>query len=166
VRQLKVSFRISKTQHTKHDTVQQFQVQPYCVFRPSVNTQVSIAVLLSRLTGCPFAARSGGHAAFSGASSSAGGISIWLKDMNAVTLKADKSVTSVEPGNNWLSVYSAPEPYGLATIGGHASSIGVGGFVLGGGISYHSNLYGWALDNVQSFEVSKISIGHQPPRGI
>ncbi len=74
--------------------------------------------------------------------------------MNAVTLNADKSVVTVEPGNNWLAVYSALEPYGLAAIGGRASSIGVGGFVLGGGISYHSNLYGWALDNVQSFEVS------------
>jgi FAD/FMN-containing dehydrogenase len=74
--------------------------------------------------------------------------------MNTVTLNADKSVVSVEPGNNWLAVYSALEPYGLAAIGGRASSIGVGGFVLGGGISYHSNLYGWASDNVQSFEVS------------
>ncbi|KAI2790643.1 hypothetical protein POX_c03489 [Penicillium oxalicum] len=134
-------------------SVQQEEAQPHCVFRPSKNTDVSIAVLLSRLTGCPFAARSGGHAAFKGASSSVGGISIWFKDMKAVTLSADKSVASIEPGNNWLSVYSALEPYGLATVGGRASSIGVGGFVLGGGISYHSNLYGWTSDNVQSFEV-------------
>ncbi|KAF7713390.1 Solanapyrone synthase [Penicillium ucsense] len=132
---------------------QQLEVQPHCVFRPTHNTDVSVAVLLSRFTGCPFAARSGGHAAFKGASSSVGGISIWFKDMTAVTLNADKSVASIEPGNNWLSVYSALEPYGLAAVGGRASSIGVGGFVLGGGISYHSNLYGWALDNVQSFEV-------------
>ncbi|CAG8058291.1 unnamed protein product [Penicillium olsonii] len=134
-------------------SVQQEEVQPHCVFRPSVNTEVSTAVLISRLTGCQFAARSGGHAAFTGASSSPGGISIWLKDMNEVTLNEDKSVASVGPGNNWLSVYSALEPYGLATIGGRASSIGVGGFILGGGISYHSNLYGWACDNVESFEV-------------
>ncbi|KAJ5747721.1 FAD linked oxidase N-terminal [Penicillium nucicola] len=134
-------------------SVQQEEVQPRCVFRPTANTDVSTAVLLSRLTGCEFAARSGGHAAFTGASSRPDGISIWFKDMNQVTLNSDKSVASIGPGNNWLSVYSALEPYGLATVGGRASSIGVGGFVLGGGISYHSNLYGWACDNVQSFEV-------------
>ncbi|CAG8207918.1 unnamed protein product [Penicillium salamii] len=134
-------------------SVQQEEVQPHCVFRPSVNTEVSTAVLLSRLTGCEFAARSGGHAAFTGASSTPGGISIWFKDMNEVTLNEDKSVVSIGPGNNWLAVYSALEPYGLGAVGGRAASIGVGGFVLGGGISYHSNLYGWACDNVQSFEV-------------
>ncbi|CAI7591917.1 unnamed protein product [Penicillium palitans] len=134
-------------------SVQQEEVQPHCVFRPAKNTEVSTAVLLSRLTGCEFAARSGGHAAFTGASSAPGGISIWFKDMNAVTLNADKTVASVGPGNNWLTTYSALESHGLAVIGGRASSIGVGGFVLGGGISYHSNLYGWACDNVESFEV-------------
>ncbi|KAJ5794335.1 hypothetical protein N7457_000934 [Penicillium paradoxum] len=134
-------------------SVQQEEVEPFCVFRPTKNTDVSAAVLLARFTGCHFAARSGGHAAFTGASSAPGGISIWFKDMNAVTLNADKSVASIGPGNNWLSTYSALEPYGLAVVGGRASSIGIGGFVLGGGISYHSNLYGWTCDNTESFEV-------------
>ncbi|KAJ5827593.1 FAD-binding type 2 [Penicillium robsamsonii] len=134
-------------------SVQQEEVQPHCVFRPTKNTEVSTAVLISRLTGCEFAARSGGHAAFTGASSAPGGVSIWFKDMDTITLNEDKTVASIGPGNNWLSTYSFLEPYGLAVIGGRASSIGVGGFVLGGGISYHSNLHGWACDNVESFEV-------------
>ncbi|KAJ5436959.1 FAD-binding type 2 [Penicillium cf. griseofulvum] len=134
-------------------SVQQEEVLPRCVFRPTKNFEVSTAVLLARLTGCEFAVRSGGHAAFTGASSAPGGISIWFKDMKAVTLNEDKTVASIGPGNNWLTTYSALEPYGLAVVGGRASSIGVGGFVLGGGISYHSNLYGWSNDNVQSFEV-------------
>ena len=90
--------------------MQQEEVQAHCVFRPVINTEVSAAVLLSRLTGCEFAARSGGHAAFTGVSSRPGGISIWIKDMNKVTLNSDKSVVSIGPGNNWLSVYSALEP--------------------------------------------------------
>lgn len=73
--------------------------------------------------------------------------------MNEVTLNDDKSVASIQPGNTWLSIYSALEPYGLAVIGGRVASIGVGGYMLGGGISFHSNLYGWACDNVESFEV-------------
>ncbi|KAJ5624231.1 hypothetical protein N7510_000540 [Penicillium lagena] len=134
-------------------SVQQEEVQPRCIFKPSKNTEVSAVVLVSRLTKCPFAAKSGGHAAFAGASNSPGGITIWFTDMNEVTLNADKSVASIGPGNVWGSVYEALEPYGLAVVGGRASSIGVGGFTTGGGISFYSNLYGWAIDNVESFEV-------------
>ncbi|KOC13000.1 FAD binding domain protein, partial [Aspergillus flavus AF70] len=61
---------------------QQAEVRPSCIFKPSVNTDVAIVVLLSQLTRCPFAAKSGGHAAFRGASSSPGGITIWFTDMN------------------------------------------------------------------------------------
>ncbi|RLL96749.1 hypothetical protein CFD26_104680 [Aspergillus turcosus] len=134
-------------------SVQQEEVRPYCIFKPSVNTDVSILVLLSRYTGCPFAIKSGGHAAFAGASSIHGGITVSLKDMSAITLNEDRSVVSFGPGNVWVQVYAALEPYGLAAIGGRVSSIGVGGLTTGGGISYYSNLYGWACDNVESFEV-------------
>ncbi|GES65884.1 FAD binding domain protein [Aspergillus terreus] len=134
-------------------SVQQEEVEPHCVFKPAKDTDVSILVLLSRLTQCPFAAKSGGHAAFAGASSSQGGITVWLKDINAITLNSDRSIASVGPGNTWTDVYSALAPYGLAVIGGRVSEIGVGGLTTGGGISYYSNLYGWAADNVKSFEV-------------
>jgi FAD/FMN-containing dehydrogenase len=123
------------------------------VFQPSTSKEVSIAVLLARLTDCPFAAKSGGHAAFAGASNAPAGISIWLKDLNGISLNGDESVASIGPGNTWRQVYQALEPHGLAVVGGRASTIGVGGFVLGGGISFYANLYGWAVDNVQSFEV-------------
>lgn len=140
-------------------SVQQEDVNPHCVFKPATNKDVAIAVLLSRFTGCPFAAKSGGHAAFAGASNSPGGITIWFKDLSEVTLSEDKSVASVGPGNVWGQVYKALEPHGLATLGGRASDIGVGGLTTGGGISYYSNMYGWVLDNVESFEV-----GHNPLR--
>lgn len=74
--------------------------------------------------------------------------------MNEISLSEDKSVVSIGPGNTWASVYATLEPYGLAAVGARSGSIGVGGFVLGGSISYYSNLYGWACDNVESFEVS------------
>lgn len=137
-------------------SVQQEEVEPHCVFKPAKDTDVSILVLLSRLTQCPFAAKSGGHAAFAGASSSQGGITVWLKDINAITLNSDRSIASVGPGNTWTDVYSALAPYGLAVIGGRVSEIGVGGLTTGGGISYYSNLYGWASDNVKSFEVRRL----------
>ncbi|KAL2812221.1 FAD binding domain protein, partial [Aspergillus granulosus] len=134
-------------------SAQQGEVQPSCIFAPAVDKDVSALVLISQLTDCPFAAKSGGHAAFAGASSIDGGITVLFRDLNEVTLNQDKSIASIGPGNTWGDVYTALEPHGLAVVGGRVANVGVGGLTTGGGISYHSNLYGWALDNVQSFEI-------------
>ncbi|KAL3482368.1 hypothetical protein BJX99DRAFT_252623 [Aspergillus californicus] len=132
---------------------QQEEVDPACIFIPAAATDVSILVLLSRLTSCPFAVKSGGHAAFAGASNIAAGITVLLQDLDGISLNKDKSVASIGPGLTVLEIYSALEPYGLTVVGARTSSIGVGGFTTGGGVSYYSNLAGWACDNVQSYEV-------------
>ncbi|KAF2111253.1 FAD binding domain-containing protein [Lophiotrema nucula] len=134
-------------------SVQQASVDPYCIFKSSTPLDVSTVVLLARLTQCPFAVRSGGHAAFAGASNIQSGITISLQNLNEVVLSEDKSAAAIGPGNVWYDVYTKLEPKGLAVIGGRVAAIGVGGLTLGGGISFFSNIYGWACDNVLSYEV-------------
>ncbi|KAF2139551.1 uncharacterized protein K452DRAFT_310505 [Aplosporella prunicola CBS 121167] len=134
-------------------SLQQATAEPYCIFWPTHAFQVSTTILLSRLTRCPFAVKSGGHAAFAGASSIQGGITIDLHLLNELTLSADKSRISLGPGNTWYDVYTTLEPEGLAAVGGRVAAIGVGGLTLGGGISFFSGLYGWACDNVVNYEV-------------
>lgn len=41
----------------------------------------------------------------------------------------------------------------MAVAGGRSATVGVGGFVLGGGISFWSMRQGWVCDNVKNFEV-------------
>ncbi|KAF2624216.1 FAD binding domain protein [Macroventuria anomochaeta] len=114
-------------------SAQQEAVSPHCIFYPTKALDVSTLVLLSRLTECPFAAKSGGHAAVAGASNIESGI----------TLSADKKAVDVQPGNVWHDVYSGLEEDNFGVVGGHVrSAIGVGGLMLG-----------WACDNVDSFEV-------------
>ncbi|PVH92431.1 FAD binding domain-containing protein [Periconia macrospinosa] len=134
-------------------SVQQEELDPYCIFKPGKAVEVSTVVLLSRLTQCPFTVKSGGHAAFAGASSIQGGIVVALQSLNSVTLSTDKKIASIGPGNIWYDVYTQLEPQNLTVIGGRVAAIGVGGLTLGGGISFFSNIYGWACDNVASFEV-------------
>jgi hypothetical protein len=134
-------------------SVQQASVDPYCVFKPASAAQVSISVLIARLSQCPFAVKSGGHAAFAGASSIEGGITIALERINQITVSKDKKTVAIGPGNLWLDVYTTLQPLDLSVIGGRVSGIGVGGLTLGGGISFFSSLYGWACDNVASYEV-------------
>jgi hypothetical protein len=68
-------------------------------------------------------------------------------------VSGDKKQTSVGTGNKWLDVYSVLEPKGLSVVGGRVADIGVGGLTLGGGISFFSARFGWACDNVNTYEV-------------
>jgi hypothetical protein len=133
---------------------QQQQVpKPECIVKPEKSIDVSTVVLLSRLTQCPFAVRSGGHAAFSGASSVDGGMTVTFERMKDITLSQDKKIAAIQPGNLWYDIYTNLQNDSLAVVGGRVSAIGIGGLTTGGGISYFANEYGWACDNVASFEV-------------
>jgi FAD/FMN-containing dehydrogenase len=114
---------------------------------------VSLAVLTVQVTQCQFAVKSGGHAAFTGASNINDGLTIDLMKLNQVTVSEDKTQTSIGPGNTWFDVYTKLEVMGFSVIGGRVSGIGVGGLTLGGGISFFSGRYGWACDNVNTYEV-------------
>lgn len=131
----------------------QAQVQPHCIFYPSSSSAVSVLVLLSRLTQCPFSVKSGGHGAFAGASSIEGGITVSLRNLNSIALSADRRTASIEPGNTWGLIYSDLAKYDLSVIGGRVTPIGIGGLTTGGGLSFFSNIYGFACDNVASYEV-------------
>ncbi|KAK2768274.1 hypothetical protein FQN54_000127 [Arachnomyces sp. PD_36] len=132
---------------------QQGLVEPHCVFQPSNASDVSTALLVLQEEQCPFAIRSGGHAAFSGASNIDAGVTFDMRAMNATVLSSDRKTAHVGSGAVWKSVFTALEPEKLAVIGGRVSNIGVGGLTLGGGISFFSGQYGWACDNVENYEV-------------
>ncbi|KAM0717763.1 hypothetical protein Q7P37_006095 [Cladosporium fusiforme] len=127
--------------------------KPACVFKAPTKASVSVAVLLSRVTRCRFAARSGGHAAFEDASNIQGGVTISFEKLNDISISSDRSIVTLGPGNDWQRVYSYLAEYDLTAIGGRFGDIGVGGLTTGGGISFWSNLYGWACDNVASYDV-------------
>ncbi|KAK0112796.1 hypothetical protein ONS95_014528 [Cadophora gregata] len=131
---------------------------PSCVVSPTTTVQVSqtvAAINLLRVLGlqCQFAIRSGGHTPWAGAATIQSGIQIDLSAINQVTVAADQKTTSIGPGARWVDVYMKLDALSLAVIGGRAATVGVGGLVTGGGISFFSARYGFAADNVVSFEV-------------
>lgn len=134
-------------------STQQAEVNPYCIFKAPTATSISVAILISRLTQCPFAAKSGGHAAFVGASNIEGGITISLENLNQIQIASDRKTVAVGSGNKWAQVYSTLAKSDLTVIGGRVAPIGTGGLTTGGGISFFSNLYGWACDNVAAYDV-------------
>lgn len=123
----------------------------------NTSNRCSTALLLLKSLSCQFAVKSGGHAAFTGASNIQGGVTIDLVNMNEITVWKDRTQTSIGPGNRWSDIYSKLDPLGLSVIGGRVSDIGIGGLTTGGGISFFSGRYGFACDNVNNYQVRPIS---------
>ncbi|KAF1914540.1 hypothetical protein BDU57DRAFT_519588 [Ampelomyces quisqualis] len=134
-------------------SAQQQEIAPRCVFKPRDARAVSTSILLSRLTQCPFAAKSGGHSAVPGGSNIMGGVTINFEGMTKISVSRDKKTVSFQPGHTWYDIYTALEKYNVTVVGGRVASVGVGGLTLGGGISYFSSMYGLACDNVLSYEL-------------
>lgn len=114
---------------------------------------VAVVVRTSRSTGCPFAVRSGGHSDRPGASNCAGCVTVNLAGLSSVDVDDDDKVARVGAGATWGQVYSRLEPQGLAVVGGRLTSVGVGGLLLGGGLSHFAGMRGWACDGIRSVEL-------------
>ncbi|KAL8752367.1 MAG: hypothetical protein Q9199_005784 [Rusavskia elegans] len=140
-------------QQSRYWSLQQLETLPTCRVTPQIAIDVAITLLITQYFDCPFAVKSGGHAAFAGASNIQGGITIDLGSLRQVEVSKDKTVTKVGAGNRWLDVYSKLDPMGLSVVGGRVAEIGVGGLTLGGGVSFFSGRHGWALDGVTNYEV-------------
>jgi hypothetical protein len=118
-----------------------------------VATTVKALVAASLLKTCQFAVRSGGHTPIPGANNVDDGVTIDLLHMNGTTYNADSKVASILPAARWGSVYAALEPLGRMVAGGRGSTVGVGGFLLGGGISHYAPRVGLSCDNVVNFQI-------------
>ncbi|KAL8873550.1 MAG: hypothetical protein Q9198_007007, partial [Flavoplaca austrocitrina] len=140
-------------QQNRYWSAQQQETLPACRVAPKNAVDVAISLLVTKYLDCPFAVKSGGHAAFAGASNIQGGLAFDLSNLRQVEVSRDRAVTKVGAGNRWVDVYSKLDPLGLSVIGGRVADIGVGGLTLGGGISFFSGRHGWALDSVRNYQV-------------
>lgn len=77
-----------------------------------------------------------------------------MEKLKEITLSDDKKTVKVQPGNNWGDLLTALSTTNVSVVAGRIGSVGVGGFTLGGGISFLTNEHGMACDNVVSYEVS------------
>ncbi|KAL2688921.1 hypothetical protein Neosp_002971 [[Neocosmospora] mangrovei] len=126
---------------------------PACIFLPTDAAQVSHALRLFSKHKAQFAIRGGGHMNFPGSNNIDGGVVLALSKLNHIKVHRHNLTYDVGPGNRWVDVYTALEPYGLYSIGGRLKTIGVPGLSLIGGFHYFSNKYGFAMDNIVKYEV-------------
>lgn len=88
-----------------------------------------------------------------GAASTNQGVLIVMTRMRTLNLSSDKQIASVGPGLRWQDVYEWIGQYGRVVVGGRYPTVGVSGYLLGGGISFLSGQYGWGANNVKNYEI-------------
>ncbi|GME26399.1 uncharacterized protein ALTATR162_LOCUS9465 [Neofusicoccum parvum] len=132
---------------------QQQAAQPACLVHAQSPEDVEAVISASRSTGCPFAVRGGGHSDIYGASNSDGGITVNMASISGIEVVESEGLVRVGAGAKWGQVYKELEKTNRTVVGGRLTGVGVGGLLLGGGLSHFSGLHGWACDNVRNYEV-------------
>ncbi|KAF2969679.1 hypothetical protein GQX73_g3916 [Xylaria multiplex] len=128
-------------------------LSPSCVFEPSSAASLGSAIKIIKAARSRFAVRAGGHMPVPGAQSVQSGVMISLSKFYSRSLNGDKTIASIGPGQVWADVYTWLAPEGLAVNGGRYGTVGVGGLLVGGGISYFSSTKGWSCDTIVGYEV-------------
>ncbi|KAL4910391.1 hypothetical protein BDW74DRAFT_165444 [Aspergillus multicolor] len=128
-------------------------LSPACIFLPATANEVSTALQVINACDAHFAVRGGGHQNVPGSNNIDAGVLIALSNLNELSINNTTNTISVGPGRTWYDIYSALEPTGRIAIGGRLKTIGVPGLTLIGGFHYFNNKYGYAMDNVLSYDV-------------
>jgi hypothetical protein len=83
-----------------------------------------------------------------------GGLLISTRRLQGVLVDPDARTCSVGGGAHWGAVVAAAAEHGLAAIGGSSPTVGVVGYLLGGGLGPLARSHGFGSDYVIGFEVA------------
>ncbi|KAI1809067.1 putative FAD-binding oxidoreductase [Poronia punctata] len=126
---------------------------PTCIFQPRTKDELQQGTGIIIDNQVNLAVRSGGHSPHHGFANVDSGVLIDMAGFNRLVYDQQEETTIVGSGLTWGDVYSYLEPYETVVVGGRVLDVGVGGLILGGGLSWLTDLYGLACDNVVNFEV-------------
>ncbi|KAJ5092888.1 hypothetical protein N7456_008749 [Penicillium angulare] len=112
------------------------------------------ALEIVKKTGSKFTIRTTGHNPNYGFSSAdETSVVLDIRQLNSKELSSDKTVAQVGSGSTWGEAYTWLEEQKLSAIGGRDQDVGLGGFLLGGGMGALPNLHGLGADGIKNFEV-------------
>ncbi|KAH7151434.1 hypothetical protein DER46DRAFT_650514 [Fusarium sp. MPI-SDFR-AT-0072] len=139
---------------TSYWSKQESALHPNCVLQPTTAHDVATALeIISTHKDCKFSIKGHGHAPAPGFANSNGGVTIDMTSLSSVSLNKKSTIASIGAGAKWLDVYQHLDGSGVQVAGGRNGNVGVGGLLLGGGISHFTTTVGWACDRVINYEV-------------
>lgn len=128
-------------------------LKPSCIIFPRTVAEVAAVFRVLSANNETFAVKSGGHSPNNYYASVNGGPLISTQNLDHVLLDPATGIVDVGPGNRLDDVASKLQGTGWTFVGGRIGNTGVGGLILGGGLSYMSAQYGWSASSVIEFEV-------------
>jgi len=131
-----------------------YKKYPAVIVLPIDEWDVSHTLLIARTQNVYLTVKGGGHSA-AGYCLNSGGIVLDMAWMNATSVDTNRLTIYVQGGVQWRNLYkvmntSYPD---IRVVGGTCDGVGVGGFMLGGGISSLSRSYGLGCDNIINMTV-------------
>jgi FAD/FMN-containing dehydrogenase len=119
--------------------------RPAAIALAATPADVVSAVLAARDHGLPLAIQSTGHGTVAAAD---GALLVKTNRLARLEIDAASRIARVGPGIVWDQVNHAAAAFGLGSLAGRCSSVGVTGYTLGGGTGWLSRRFGYAADNV------------------
>ncbi|CAI7578591.1 unnamed protein product [Penicillium glandicola] len=134
----------------------------YSSYAVNVSTvaQIQLAVNFARNADIRLVVKNTGHD-FNGKSTGAGALGIWTHHLKDIAYYENYSISGYQgpavkigSGVQAFEIYEKSKELGFTAVGGEGMTVGVaGGYVLGGGHSPMSSVYGLAADQVLALEV-------------
>ncbi len=128
-------------------------VEPACILRPTSAEEVSSIVKTLVAARQKFAIRAGGHTQWPGANNIQDAVTIDLQFLSHTKFDEATNTADIGPGAHWSDVYDELEKYGRVVAGGRNGKVGVGGLLLGGGMTFFTGARGFACDDVIEYQV-------------
>lgn len=135
------------------------------VVKARSTAEVVAAVNFARENNLRLVIKGGGHS-YQGTSDAPDSLLIWTREMNGITLHdafvpsdcdsthAPQPAVTVETGARWLAVYDAVTTRGGRYVqGGGCTTVGVAGFIHGGGFGSFSKKYGLGAAGLLEAEI-------------
>ena len=129
-----------------------FDAHPALVVHPVNAQDVQASVRFAGSKHLPLAVRCGGHS-YAGYSSCEGGLVMDMSGFRSMDIAADKSHARIGGGMLCGAVEIETAKVGAAAVLGQCPSVGVGGFLLGGGVGPLMSKYGLGCDNILAADV-------------
>jgi FAD/FMN-containing dehydrogenase len=108
------------------------------------------AVLYARELALPVRMQSTGHGASTPITD---GVLVTTSRLTGVTIDPDAREAVVGAGARWGDVIAAAAPFGLAPVAGSSTSVGVVGYLTGGGLGPLARSHGFSSDHVRGLSV-------------
>lgn len=142
-----------KQEQTEYWSTACSALKPSCIIAPHTTEEVAAVVAILRGNNETFAIKSGGHNPNDYWASVEGGPLISTKNFNKVIFDPATKTARIGPGLRWDEVAAALDGTGYSAVGGRIGNVGVGGYLLGGGLSFMSQEYGWAANSVLEYTI-------------